>query len=142
MMIIVTMMMMMIMIYYDAVVRLMAARSREVNNHWKPFYLNCNVCNQRWSSSSSSSSSVGKASSSTSASSSLPTSPGTTWLSKWRLSPEIRSTSAKNSGLILRWRFQCFDFNGRKWNFKSSKAANIENFLTQILKNLMMLNDD
>ena len=27
--------------------RLMASRSREVNNHWKPFYLNCNVCNQR-----------------------------------------------------------------------------------------------
>ena len=27
--------------------RLMASRSREVNNHWKPFYLNCNVCDQR-----------------------------------------------------------------------------------------------
>jgi len=27
---------------------LMAAQSREVNNHWKPFYLNCNVCNQRY----------------------------------------------------------------------------------------------
>ena len=28
----------------------MAARSREVNNHWKPFYINCNTCKQRCSS--------------------------------------------------------------------------------------------
>jgi len=28
--------------------RVMAARSREVNNHWKPFYINCNICKQRY----------------------------------------------------------------------------------------------
>ena len=120
----------------------MAARSREVNNHWKPFYLNCNVCNQRWWSSSSSSS--------------INSQHHHRQLHHLQHQHRHHNQQAQvrpdsqNGDFLQRfvlpqqktrawfWGEDCFDFNGMKWNVKNTKAANIENFLTQILKYLMM----